>query len=88
MLFHLRCFGTGIELGGKVFEDELGVLVGLHKIGRFELVHVDESGYNRNMVWDVEERIMAERSLRVASTLVAPSSSVSSSPRSGVWEMG
>ena len=44
-LVNLHCFDTGIELCRKFFEDEIGVLVGPHKIGGFELVDVDESGY-------------------------------------------
>jgi hypothetical protein len=36
---------TRIEFGGKLFENEVGILVGPDEIGRFEILSIDEAWY-------------------------------------------
>ena len=43
-LVDLHGLDAGVEFGGELLEDEVGVLVGAHQIGGFEVVHLDEAG--------------------------------------------
>mmetsp|Transcript_21900 Transcript_21900/g.44670 ORF Transcript_21900/g.44670 Transcript_21900/m.44670 type:complete len:262 (+) Transcript_21900:879-1664(+) len=43
-LVHLHGLDPRIELGGQFFENEIRVFVGPHEIGRFEFLHVHETG--------------------------------------------